>query len=100
MDTLERLVGLQIAQIYGAACALKRGLTIRKLNVQQQKVGAQDCGLFAVAYATEVCYGMNPTMASFEQSKMNIHLSIKVSGRGENGQISTNLQRKNRTEAS
>ena len=74
VDTLERLVGLQIAQIYGAACALKRGLTIRKLNVQQQKVGTQDCGLFAVAYATEVCYGMDPTMASFEQSKMNIHL--------------------------
>ena len=74
VNTLERLVGLQIAQIYGPACAFKRDLTVRKVNVQQQRIGTQDCGLFAVAYATEICYGKDPAMATFEQSKMNNHL--------------------------
>ena len=74
VETLERLVGLQIAQIYGPACMSKGGLAIRKVNVQQQRVGTLDCGLFAVAYATEVCYRMDPAKASFEQSKTNIHL--------------------------
>ena len=67
-------MGLQIAQIYGPTCTSKGGLSIRKVSVQQQEVGTLDCGLFAVAYATEVCYGMDPAKASFEQSKMNIHL--------------------------
>lgn len=74
VNILERMVELQIAQIYGPTCTSKGGLSIRKVSVQQQEVGTLDCGLFAVAYATEVCYGMYPAKASFEQSKMNIHL--------------------------
>ena len=72
-DTLERSVELQIAQIYGPACAKENSLTIRKLAVQQQQ-GTHDCGLFAVAYATEVCFGKDPALVTYDQPKMSSHL--------------------------
>ena len=38
VNTLGRLVGLQIAQIYGPDCAFKRDLTIRKVKVQRRRL--------------------------------------------------------------
>ena len=55
---------LQIASIYKCD---EEVLTIRKLGVQQQ-IGTWDCGLFAVAYAVEVCSGC------FDQTRMREHL--------------------------
>ena len=74
VDVLERVVGLQVAQLFGPACAYEGSLVIRKINVQQQQACTRDCGLFAVAYATEICYGREPEVAAFEQSKMKAHL--------------------------
>ena len=73
---LDRMVELQIAHIYchGYAQPGSKTLMIRKVNVQQQLFSTSDCGLFAVAYATEVCHGMDPAKANFNQNLMKDHL--------------------------
>ena len=78
--TLERMVKLQIAQIYHHGCAGSKTLIIIKVKVQQQLFGTSDCGLFAVAYATvtEVCHGRDPAKANFNQGLMKDHLLSKV----------------------
>ena len=48
-------------------------LDIKSVSVQQQK-GRKDCGVFAVAYAVEVCLGRNPQYSVFDQTKMRPHL--------------------------
>ena len=62
---------LQICKIY--SIPKQASLKLKKLPVQQQN-GAVDCGLFAVAYAVEVCYGYSPSVVSFDQRKMRTHL--------------------------
>ena len=51
----------------------RRMLKIRQNPVQQQ-VAHVDCGLFAIAYAIELCQGRRPQAAIFVQSKMRDHL--------------------------
>ncbi|KAL5496713.1 hypothetical protein EMCRGX_G013057 [Ephydatia muelleri] len=63
---------LQLAHIYQAAPDVQN-MSIRVLPVQQQK-GSKDCGLFAVAFATELCSGEDPTRAVFKQCSMRQHL--------------------------
>ena len=63
---------LQICKIYPAPHD-RSTLRLKKLSVQQQ-AGTMDCGLFALAYAAEICYGYSPSKASFEQKKMRTHL--------------------------
>ena len=59
----------QIAQVYGGG---RSQLTVHSLSVQQQ-VGVKDCGLFAVAFAVELCQKHNPSRISYDQSKMRAH---------------------------
>ena len=47
-------------------------ITIRYMDVQWQSNG-YDCGLFALANATALCAGIDPTSVTFEQSKMRKH---------------------------
>jgi hypothetical protein len=61
----------QIVKVYGGK---RSQLIIRKLSVQQQ-VGAKDCGLFAVAFAVEVCHGNDPSRLSYDQSKLRSHFT-------------------------
>ena len=63
---------LQIAKIYSLPKS-QSVLQIHKMSVQQQH-GTLDCGLFAIAYAVEVCLGRKPQCASFIQKKMREHL--------------------------
>ena len=58
-EGLMRTIELQISQLYGQINAAE-SINIRKMAVQQQLPGTADCGLFAVAYATEVCFGGGP----------------------------------------
>ena len=44
-------------------------------DTQIQKVGS-DCGLFAIASATALCYGMSPIKCQWDQSLMRDHLKI------------------------
>lgn len=63
---------LQIAKIYSAPPD-QDTLKVQKMSVQQQK-GVIDCGLFAIAFAVEVCLGKNPEYFQFDQPKMRTHL--------------------------
>ena len=42
-------------------------------DVQWQS-GVSDCGLFAIAFATSICFGRDPTTAAFTQRDMRSHL--------------------------
>ena len=44
-------------------------------NTQIQK-GGSDCGIFAIASATTLCYGMSPIKCQWDQSLMRNHLKI------------------------
>ena len=62
---------LQMAKIYGEE---KDKLQITSLPVQQQK-GSHDCGLFAIAYAIEICTNNNKLMSlRLDQGKMRVYL--------------------------
>ena len=50
-------------------------LTIRWADMQKQ-TGSSDCGLFAIAVATSLCYGILPQDCNWEQVKMRDHLSL------------------------
>ena len=38
-------------------------ITVQYVNVQYKK-GSQDCGLFAIAFACEICFGKDPSVVS------------------------------------
>ena len=46
------------------------------INWQQcsKQVGGNDCGLFALAFATALCHGLNPSSFFFSQGFMHAHL--------------------------
>lgn len=69
---LGRTLILQIANIYSVPPS-RRYLWIKKLSVQQQ-AGVLDCGVFSIAFATEVCMGQSPEDAYFDQKLMRRHL--------------------------
>ena len=43
------------------------------MDVQQQQGGA-DCGLFAIANATSICFGLDPVHVTYQQCNMRDHL--------------------------
>ena len=48
-------------------------ISVKQLNVHQQR-GSSDCGLFALAFVTAVCHGIDPTSLYFDQDSMRAHL--------------------------
>ena len=64
---------LQLARIYGSLPVFPPRSSLHIVSVQQQE-GVHDCGLFSVAYATEVCLGRKPESVSFDQQLMRQHL--------------------------
>ena len=51
----------------------ERAIQLNYIDVQRQ-CGKADCGLFAIAFATTLCHGLNPGAYIFEQSLMRSHL--------------------------
>lgn len=49
-------------------------LIVETADCQRQR-GGSDCGLFALAFATELCHGVDPICRKFTQQDMRIHLS-------------------------
>ena len=39
----------------------------------QKQLGSSDCGLFALAFATDLCHGLDPTNRSYDQQMMRQH---------------------------
>ena len=48
-------------------------IKLHKVPVQHQ-AGGSDCGLFAIAFAVALCFGLNPSKLNFQQHKMGDHL--------------------------
>ena len=44
-------------------------VTFSKERVQEQ-TNSNDCGLFALAFATDLCQGLDPTVQSYDQDNM------------------------------
>ena len=49
-------------------------VTLRWADMRKQ-IGSNHCGLFAIAVATSLCYGILPQDCAWEQGKMRHHLS-------------------------
>lgn len=64
---------LQLAAIYSMPVRFS-ALEVQILQVQQQK-GPDDCGMFSIAFAIEVCEGNDPQLLrKFSQRQMRSHL--------------------------
>lgn len=50
-------------------------VTLQWADMQKQK-GGSDCGLYAIAVATSLCFGILPQDFAWEQGKMRHHLSM------------------------
>ena len=44
-----------------------------EISPVQQQAGSTDCGLFAIAFATDLAFGMDPVKISYQQSAMREH---------------------------
>ena len=53
----------------------QNSVRVEYVTVKQQQ-GASDCGLFAIAFATSLCFGLPPENQNFVQSEMRAHLSV------------------------
>lgn len=40
----------------------------------RKQTGAKDCGIFAIAFATAITHGLNPSRQNFNQQVMRAHL--------------------------
>ena len=49
-------------------------LTIRVVNVQSHQGGGDNCGLFAVAMAFDLCEGRDPFLCLYDETSMRSHL--------------------------
>ena len=60
---------------YQLAAILKckqASFTVRHVNVQRQ-LGGNDCGLFAISFATSLCMGFDPHTRKYYQTEMHNH---------------------------
>ena len=62
--------GCQLAALLNCSSQVK----VEVVKVQQQE-GYSDCGLFAVAFATSLCFGIPPATQNFVQKQMRSHLA-------------------------
>ena len=60
-------------QICSVACLISDVYTFDKINIQSQP-NSSDCGLFAIACATELAGGFDPATCYWSCSQMRSHL--------------------------
>ena len=48
--------------------------TILQAEIKYPQHGNTDCGLYAIAYTTELAFGHDPTDFTFDQSQLRDHL--------------------------
>ena len=61
-----------IVRICSAFSSSKNRVSVYTVNMAQQ-LGMSDCGLFALAYAVELCFNNDPAKLTFEQPSMRAH---------------------------
>ena len=62
-----------IKQICSIVQSKTRSVTIEIMNVIKQR-GSTDCGLFALAFATSLCFGESPSERKYHQKDLRTHL--------------------------
>ena len=63
-----------IAIRHSCRMLMHAGDSILFLNEKVQKqIQTSDCGLFALAFATDLCYGIDPVTQSYDQENMRAH---------------------------
>ena len=73
-DSLPSVVSSRIKNAIAAICCTEeKTITMNIKNVQTQN-GGSDCGLFALAFATSLCFGENPSDITYIQHEMRSHL--------------------------
>ena len=66
-DAVDEKTSKIISNLYGQTWSLE-SVTIEKQN------GSNDCGLFAIAIVTSLCFGHDPSTIKFDQTCMRPHL--------------------------
>ena len=61
-------------QIAAILASQQQQVVVKMMNVQRQTGGANDCGLCAIAFATAIVNGIQPTELTFKQDSMRKHL--------------------------
>ena len=59
-------------QIAGLLCSQQAAIEYKLHEVQNQQ-GISDCGLFAIASATDLAYGKKPASNKYDQAKLCEH---------------------------
>ena len=72
-DSLNGTLTETLIQIIADLMHSAPGKAVQYVNVQYHK-GSQDCGLFAIAFACEICFGKDPSSVTFVQSTMRQHV--------------------------
>ena len=68
-------------QIVALICTPTSKITLTFQAVQEQ-VGSNDCGAFAIAFATSLCEGIIPSSVYFDQNSLRQHIfNCLVTGR-------------------
>ena len=64
----------QIAILHSCRMLMHAGDSILFINEKVQKqINASDCGLSALAFATDLCHGIDPVTQAYDQEKMRAH---------------------------
>ena len=73
-DSLNRRLSMQAQKLVASIMqSWGKVIEVKSIDVQNQR-GISDCGLFAVAFATCLCYGQDPAAINFVQERMRAHL--------------------------
>lgn len=59
-------------QVASILCSAEHRITFKVHKIQFQK-GTMDCGLFAIAYATDLAFGNDPASFNYEQGALRTH---------------------------
>ena len=64
-----------IVRICSADTTSKNRIEVHTVNMAQQ-IGKYNCGLFAIAYAIDLCLKKNPANVVYDQNYMRIHYNL------------------------
>ena len=78
LNVYDSMYGILSLQTKKQICAFWKSpvdhITFRMVNIQRQP-NASDCGIFAVAAATEIVHGKDPELSFWNVQEMRAHLA-------------------------
>lgn len=71
---VKRQLRRQLVHLYSALADEDGAIQVTVKPVQQQRLGKGNCGPFSIAFATSVCYGIDPSTFSFSERSLRQHI--------------------------